>query len=291
MPEQSGFVKHWNEERGFGFVTVNSGEDVYVHRTVLQDGQVLAKDAQVWVEAQWDAAKAKWAATRCSGAAGKGDGKGFDGGAAPGKGKGKGKGKRGVDWMAGIGATVKSWTEERGFGFVSTPQGEDIYCHRTTLTDGSVLNIGAEVSVDANWNWEKNKWHATKVIGASGDPPRSQTAGFETPNTTGVQTGTVKAWHEKGGYGFLVPDNGGPDVFCHSSALTEGTKGFKVGESVTFDLQRDEKKGKYLAVSCFSNEAGGGFGPMTPGKVPNKAEPYADSGLDAELAAKIDAIA
>jgi len=298
LPEQSAYVKTWNEERGFGFVTVASGEDVYVHRTTLADGNELVKDTQVWLEAKWEWEKSKWTATWCSGAAPKGAGKG---GAPMGKGKDKGggkggKGKRGVDWMQGTSASVKTWTEERGFGFVSTEGGEDIYVHRTALVDGSVLELQAQVSVDAAWNWEKNKWHATKVTGASGDPPRAQTAGFEKPAQTGSQGGTVKAWQEKGGYGFLTPENGGPDVFCHSSCLTQGTTTLHVGETVVFDLQMDEKKGKYLAVSCYSTASGGAplggsFGPAAGTKAANRSEPYnPEEGDDAELAAQIEAL-
>ena len=31
--------------------------------------------------------------------------------------------------------------------------------------------------------------------------------------------GVVKYWNEQRGYGFVTPDDGGPDLFCHARAL------------------------------------------------------------------------
>ena len=65
---QGGWVKTWNDPQGFGFVCLEAGGDVYVHRSVLADGQMLVKDSQVWVEASWNYDKGSWQASSCSGA-------------------------------------------------------------------------------------------------------------------------------------------------------------------------------------------------------------------------------
>ena len=31
--------------------------------------------------------------------------------------------------------------------------------------------------------------------------------------------GVVKYWNEQRGYGFVTPDDGGPDLFCHARAV------------------------------------------------------------------------
>ena len=73
-------VKAWNDERGFGFVTVDGGgEDVYVHRTAIADGSTLMPGARVQVEVKFDPSKGKMAAAWCTGAVPKGAGKGMSG--------------------------------------------------------------------------------------------------------------------------------------------------------------------------------------------------------------------
>lgn len=53
--------------------------------------------------------------------------------------------------------------------------------------------------------------------------------------------GTVKWFNNAKGYGFLGRD-GGPDVFCHFSAIQhEGYKSLKEGETVSFDIVQGDK--------------------------------------------------
>jgi len=57
-----------------------------------------------------------------------------------------------------------------------------------------------------------------------------------------MQLGPVKWFDEKKGFGFIVPDHGGAEVFVHFSAI-EG-RGFKTlaeGARVEFDVTRDAK--------------------------------------------------
>lgn len=53
--------------------------------------------------------------------------------------------------------------------------------------------------------------------------------------------GTVKWFNNAKGYGFLGRD-GGPDVFCHFSAIQfDGYKSLREGEEVEFDVIVGEK--------------------------------------------------
>mmetsp|Transcript_3094 Transcript_3094/g.10313 ORF Transcript_3094/g.10313 Transcript_3094/m.10313 type:complete len:303 (-) Transcript_3094:45-953(-) len=57
---KEGTVKMWNEERGFGFITpAGGGEDVFVHRSALREGVLLAPGQIVTFEALWDDKKRK----------------------------------------------------------------------------------------------------------------------------------------------------------------------------------------------------------------------------------------
>jgi cold shock protein len=65
-----------------------------------------------------------------------------------------------------------------------------------------------------------------------------------------MSTGTVKWFNATKGFGFITPDNGGPDVFVHISAVERaGLSGLAEGQKVSFDEERDPKKGKTAATN------------------------------------------
>ncbi|MAF97597.1 MAG: cold-shock protein [Micavibrio sp.] len=60
------------------------------------------------------------------------------------------------------------------------------------------------------------------------------------------QTGTVKWFNPEKGFGFIVPDQGGSDVFVHISAVEQaGLKTLAEGQKVEFEMQ--ENRGKQAA--------------------------------------------
>lgn len=63
-----------------------------------------------------------------------------------------------------------------------------------------------------------------------------------------MATGTVKWFNGTKGYGFIQPDEGGPDVFVHISAVERaGLRGLDEGQKVTYDLEQDRRSGKMSA--------------------------------------------
>jgi cold shock CspA family protein len=52
--------------------------------------------------------------------------------------------------------------------------------------------------------------------------------------------GTVTKWFDTQGYGFIKPDDGGRDVFCHQNALDGGVWSLKVGDYVEFGTILDD---------------------------------------------------
>lgn len=63
-----------------------------------------------------------------------------------------------------------------------------------------------------------------------------------------MQTGKVKWYNPTKGFGFIVPDNGGKDVFVHISAVEKaGLKTLAEGQSVSYDLQ--DNRGREAAAN------------------------------------------
>lgn len=59
-----------------------------------------------------------------------------------------------------------------------------------------------------------------------------------------AMSGTVKFFNAERGYGFIKPDDAGPDVFVHITAVEKaGLKNLAEGQRVTFEVEPD-KKGK-----------------------------------------------
>ncbi len=60
------------------------------------------------------------------------------------------------------------------------------------------------------------------------------------------QTGSVQWFNATKGFGFIVPDDGGNDVFVHISAVKEaGLDTLEDGQKVEFEVQ--ENRGKQVA--------------------------------------------
>lgn len=63
-----------------------------------------------------------------------------------------------------------------------------------------------------------------------------------------MNTGTVKWFNATKGFGFIQPDNGGPDVFVHISAVERaGMRDIAEGQKLSYEMVRDNKSGKMSA--------------------------------------------
>ncbi len=63
-----------------------------------------------------------------------------------------------------------------------------------------------------------------------------------------MNTGTVKWFNNAKGFGFIQPDNGGPDVFVHISAVERaGMQTLAEGQKLQYEIVQDRRSGKSSA--------------------------------------------
>jgi CspA family cold shock protein len=57
-----------------------------------------------------------------------------------------------------------------------------------------------------------------------------------------TQQGTVKRFNQEKGYGFIIPDEGGEDLFVHHSSIEgSGFRSLEEGEKVSYEVGQGRK--------------------------------------------------
>eukprot|EP00427_Karlodinium_veneficum_P062640 CAMPEP_0169339348 /NCGR_PEP_ID=MMETSP1017-20121227/18394_1 /TAXON_ID=342587 /ORGANISM="Karlodinium micrum, Strain CCMP2283" /LENGTH=206 /DNA_ID=CAMNT_0009434929 /DNA_START=78 /DNA_END=696 /DNA_ORIENTATION=- len=80
-----------------------------------------------------------------------------------------------------------------------------------------------------------------------------------------MPTGKMLRWHSDKGFGFIQPDDGGEDIFCHVSCLLDGDGSVMEGDMVRFKVTYDERRGKDRANEVEVAGGGGGGGGRSRG--------------------------
>lgn len=66
-----------------------------------------------------------------------------------------------------------------------------------------------------------------------------------------MATGSVKWFNNQKGYGFIVPDEGGKDIFVHASKIKmEGWKSLEEGQKVQFEIGEGRKGPEAMDVEA-----------------------------------------
>jgi CspA family cold shock protein len=147
-------------------------------------------------------------------------------------------------------AVVKWFKSEKGFGFVELSDGSgDAFLHASVLGRLGVTQVQPGETLEVRVAQGQRGPQVTEVLNidsSTATPARPRT-GFrptERPplEPTSSENGTVKWYNATKGFGFIVRDNGGKDVFVHASALQRaGLTSLNEGQRVVVDIAEGYK--------------------------------------------------
>jgi CspA family cold shock protein len=175
-----------------------------------------------------------------------------------------------------IEAEVKWYNSRKGFGFVLGPDGQDVFFHASALTESGIEppDTGDKLVCEMGSDRQGRRL-ITRIMqlkkgegGGEARPPRREFGGGggfgdrpprrdfgdrppprrEFSRDEGGPTydiaGTVKWFDQVRGFGFVTPEDGGQDVFLHSSVLQRaGKQDVQQGEKVALEV-RDGQRGR-----------------------------------------------
>ncbi|RBY77215.1 cold-shock protein [Geodermatophilus sp. TF02-6] len=166
--------------------------------------------------------------------------------------------------------TVKWFDAEKGFGFIAPDDGgRDVFVHFSAIDDQGgfrTLEEGQRVEYEASEGQRGPQADSVRPSGGGG--PRRPDTGYgrdpgpargRSSSRGGRSTGTVSWFDPDKGFGFIAPDDGGPDVFVHFSAIADrgGFRTLEEGQRVEFDVTRGQRGPQAEDVQSLERPGGG----------------------------------
>jgi CspA family cold shock protein len=137
----------------------------------------------------------------------------------------------------------------KGFGFITPDSGDqDVFVHARSLSgDVGELTEGDRVSFRLSEGEKGAQAQGVRLVrgsatrGGRGSAGRGG-QGRPTPSRGSGRggEGVVARYDADRGFGFITPDDGGPDLFVHVSVVREGTDLYE-GDRVRFQVRQSDR--------------------------------------------------
>jgi len=149
----------------------------------------------------------------------------------------------GGNGSAGISAVVKWFNTAKGFGFVKPADGTpDAFLHASVLEQAGYRSLEDGATITCEITQGPRGPMVQSIFTVSSPDPGA------VPPDAEVVEGSVKFFDANRGYGFVVPDSGGQDVFLPASVVERaGLMTLDSDQRVRL-TKRDGKKGPLAAT-------------------------------------------
>ena len=158
-------------------------------------------------------------------------------------------------------ATVKWFNSEKGFGFVQLADGSgDAFLHVSVVERSGNSTVPPGATLEVRIGAGQKGQQVTEILSvdtstAGQEParrprPERPEPQHALPDQAAVEElGTVKFYAAEKGFGFIVRDNGGKDIFVHASALDRaGISELVGGQRVAVDMVEGGKGPEAVSV-------------------------------------------
>jgi CspA family cold shock protein len=156
-----------------------------------------------------------------------------------------------------VSATVKWYNPEKGFGFVQLPTGGDAFLHVSVVERSGNSTVPPGATLEVRTAPGQKGMQITEVLSvdtstALQEPPRRPRPErpYQPADQAAVEEiGTVKFYAADKGFGFIVRDRGGKDIFVHASALKRaGISDLAEGQRVAVDMVQGSKGPEAVSI-------------------------------------------